>query len=114
MTGLSRTTGRMLTRREHIHQSITDILTTPIGSRVMRRNYGSFLPQLVDHPATGANRLRLIAATAQAIMKWEPRTRVSRIAIRFNATGQCEISIARRDINSGEAVTSSVVVGASA
>ncbi len=114
MTGMSRTTGLMLTRREHINQSITDILTTPIGSRVMRRNYGSFLPQLVDHPATGANRLRLIAATAQAIMKWEPRTRVSRIAIRFNAQGHCQISIARRDTQSGEAVTSSVIVGAAA
>lgn len=114
MTGISRTTGRMLTRREHIRQSIDDILTTPIGSRLMRRNYGSFLPQLVDHPATGANRLRLIAATAQAIMKWEPRTRVSRIAIRFNAQGRCEISIARRDTQSGESVTSSVIVGAQA
>ena len=114
MTGISRATGRMLTRRDHIRQSIDDILTTPIGSRLMRRNYGSFLPQLVDHPATGANRLRLIAATAQAIMKWEPRTRVSRIAIRFNAQGRCEISIARRDTHSTESVTSSVIVGAQA
>lgn len=114
MTGISRTTGHMLTRSEHIRQSIADILTTPIGSRLMRRNYGSFLPQLVDHPATSANRLRLIAATAQAIMKWEPRTRVSRIAIRFNAAGQCEISIARRDTHRSDVLTSSVSVGGTA
>lgn len=114
MTGISRITGRMLTRSEHIRQSITDILTTPIGSRLMRRNYGSFLPQLVDHPATAANRLRLIAATAQAIMKWEPRTRVNRIDIRFNARGQCEISIARRDTHGGDVVTHSVSVGGTA
>lgn len=114
MTGISRTTGVMLTRREHISQSIVDILTTPIGSRLMRRNYGSFLPQMGDHPATSANRLRLIAASAQAVMKWEPRTRVGRIGIRFNAQGQCEIAIARRDTGTGQSVTSTVIVGAHA
>ena len=56
MSGISRATGKVLTRREHIAQSINDILTTPIRTRLMRRNYGSYLPQLVDHPATAANR----------------------------------------------------------
>jgi hypothetical protein len=33
---------------DHLKQSIIDILTTPIGSRVMRRDYGSRLFELVD------------------------------------------------------------------
>ena len=114
MTGISSTTGQMLTRREHIRQSIADILGTPIGSRLMRRNYGSYLPQLVDHPATAANRLRLIAATAQAIMKWEPRTRLLSVTVAFNAAGKCQLSIRRRDTDSLDTTSSTVTVGASA
>jgi phage baseplate assembly protein W len=114
MSGISNRNGRMLARRDHIGQSITDILTTPIGSRLMRRNYGSFLPQLVDHPATDANRLRLIAATAQAIMKWEPRTRLLSVRVGFNAQGQCQLSIARRDVNSDDSLTFTVNVRAGA
>ncbi|WP_431274229.1 GPW/gp25 family protein [Variovorax ureilyticus] len=114
MSGMSNGTGAMLSRREHIGQSIADILTTPIGTRLMRRNYGSYLPQLVDHPATDANRLRLIAATAQAIIKWEPRTRVLRVGVRLNAQGKCQLSIVRRDTDSADTVMSTVNVGGAA
>lgn len=44
MTGMSATTGRALTEREHLAQSIADILTTPLNTRIMRRDYGSLLP----------------------------------------------------------------------
>uniref|UniRef100_UPI0026076D20 ATPase domain-containing protein n=1 Tax=uncultured Sphingobium sp. TaxID=316087 RepID=UPI0026076D20 len=30
---------------------VRDILTTPIGSRLMRRDYGSLIPELIDQPA---------------------------------------------------------------
>lgn len=108
MTGMSNVTGRRLERRAHISQSIGDIITTPIGERIMRRNYGSYVPQLVDHPATAANRLRLIAATAQAIMKWEPRTRVRRVTVSVDAQGRCSLNIARRDTADVETVSSTV------
>lgn len=39
MNGISATTGRPLSGIDHLRQSIRDILTTPIGSRVMRRLY---------------------------------------------------------------------------
>ncbi|WP_295548603.1 GPW/gp25 family protein [uncultured Pseudacidovorax sp.] len=110
MTGVSNLTGRRLTRRDHISQSIGDILTTPIGERLMRRNYGSFIPQLLDHPATPANRLRLIAATAQAIIKWEPRTRVRGVAVSITAQGRCTLAITRRDLAAGEDVTATVTL----
>ena len=111
MTGMSNATGHLLSRSEHISQSIADILTTPIGERVMRRNYGSYIPQLIDHPATTANRLRLIAASAQAIIKWEPRTRVQRVTVAFNAQGRCQLSIVRRDRGADDTTTSTVTVG---
>ena len=59
--GLNAATGRPIADLEHIRQSIADILATPIGTRVMRRSYGSLLPELIDQPMHGATRLRLYA-----------------------------------------------------
>lgn len=56
--GMSRTDGRLLTDEEHISQSLSDILRTPVGSRVMRREYGSLLPDMIDQPQTPALELQ--------------------------------------------------------
>lgn len=81
MQGMDRTTGKAVDGTAHLAQSIADILTTPIGSRVMRRDYGSQLPALIDAPFTTATRIRLYAATAAALMRWEPRIQLDRIAM---------------------------------
>lgn len=78
---MNRDTGRLLTTAEHLRQSIADILTTPIGSRVMRRDYGSLLPELIDQPFNDATRLRAYAATAMALTRWEPRLRLTRVQL---------------------------------
>ena len=39
---------------EHLKQSVRDILTTPLASRVMRREYGSLVPDL-DRKSTRLN-----------------------------------------------------------
>lgn len=46
--GMNRTTGESISDVDHISQSIGDILRTPVGSRVMRREYGSLLSQMID------------------------------------------------------------------
>lgn len=74
-------TGRALEGLDHLRQSIADILTTPIGSRVMRRDYGSLLPELIDAPFNGATRLMLYGAIATALMRWEPRINLQRVDI---------------------------------
>ncbi|WP_417329568.1 GPW/gp25 family protein [Halomonas cupida] len=76
---MSARNGRVINGIAHIQQSVRDILTTPIGSRVMRRDYGSLLPELIDQPLHGATALRAYSATVVALMKWEPRIRVQRI-----------------------------------
>lgn len=78
---MDRTTGCHITGMEHLKQSIADILTTPLGSRLERRTYGSLLPGLIDAPDNAVTRLRCYAAIASALMKWEPRLRVTRIAL---------------------------------
>jgi len=77
--GMSAKTGRKLSGVQHIQQSIADILATPIGSRVMRRGYGSLLPDLIDQPLNGGTKLRAYAAIAIAIQQWEPRVRLRRV-----------------------------------
>nr|VFK12773.1 MAG: hypothetical protein BECKLFY1418C_GA0070996_100180 [Candidatus Kentron sp. LFY] len=81
MDGMSRTTGKTLSGFAHVHQSIVDILTTPIGSRVMRRDYGSKLFELVDAPGTQEKLLDITAAVAIALDVWEPRFRLGKVSI---------------------------------
>lgn len=81
MLGMDRTTGKPLSGLAHLQQSITDILTTPVGSRVMRRDYGSLIPLLIDQPFNAATRIRLFAATTTAHMRWEKRLRLTSVAM---------------------------------
>lgn len=86
MIGMDAATGRALSGLEHLSQSIADILTTPLGSRVMRRDYGSLLPELICQPFNDATKLRLYGATALALMRWEPRIRLIRVQLYQGAT----------------------------
>lgn len=60
-------TGKPLEGIEHLKQSVRDILTTPIGSRVMRRDYGSRLFELIDNPTNPETVAEIIAASAEAL-----------------------------------------------
>ncbi|CAM5398733.1 hypothetical protein AFEL58S_02001 [Afipia felis] len=66
---------------DHVVQSITDILTTPLGSRVLRRDYGSRIPSLLDRPMNEATTLDFAVAAAEALDKWEPRVRLERVQL---------------------------------
>lgn len=79
--GLNMTTGRAVTDHDHLVQSITKILTTPIGSRVMRREFGSLLPELLDHPLNDSTVVLLYAASATALVRQEPRLRLTRVQL---------------------------------
>ncbi|AQU84926.1 MULTISPECIES: GPW/gp25 family protein [unclassified Halomonas] len=77
MAGMNAQTGQRLEGIEHIRQSIADIITTPIGSRVMRRDYGSLVPELIDMPMSDALMMQLYAATVIAVTRWEPRITIT-------------------------------------
>lgn len=79
MRGTDAMTGKPLSGVAHLRQSIRDILTTPLGSRVMRREYGSRLFDLVDAPLNDATIIDIFAATAEALLRWEPRLQVQRV-----------------------------------
>jgi len=67
--------------QQHIWQSIRDILTTPIGSRIMLPEYGSELFSLLDSPMSASWKLRVYAATAEAIDRWEPRVKLRKVTV---------------------------------
>lgn len=78
---MSRSTGRHISELEHLRQSVGDILSTPIGTRVMRRDYGSQVPALLDQPDNAITQLRLMSAAASALMRWEPRLALRQMSI---------------------------------
>lgn len=100
---MNRLTGGAITTLEHIRQSMADILTTRIGSRVMRREYGSQLVDLIDQPGNPATRLLAYAAIAMSLMRWEPRVRISRVQLtNASMAGQFELSVDVTLIDSNE------------
>ena len=94
LTGLNRTTGRNLSGYKHLQQSIEDILTTPVGSRVMRPEYGSHLPRMVDLPVNKGWISAVQAEIARAIGRWEPRLKLSRVTIHSVIDGKVSMTIA--------------------
>ncbi|MFG6082330.1 GPW/gp25 family protein [Paracoccus litorisediminis] len=93
MAGMNATTGRSLDGIDHLRQSIRDILTTPIGTRVMRRAYGSRLPELVDAPLNDETLVDLYAETFIALATWEPRIDVEQVTAHIPAPGKVHLSL---------------------
>jgi len=104
VTGADRFTGKPLSGLAHLRQSVTDILTTPIGSRVMRREYGSQLFAFVDSPVNAAQIVRIIAATAAALIKWEPRLSLDRVVVESVTAGRITLALYGSYTVSGESV----------
>lgn len=105
MFGMDATTGKTASGLAHLRQSVTDILTTPIGSRVMRRDYGSRLYSLVDAPFNDATQLAMMAATYEALETWEPRLKLGQIAVDMPEVGQARISLSGEYVPTGELIT---------
>lgn len=105
MDGIDATNGKSLGGIAHLRQSIRDILTTPIGSRVMRRDYGSRLFQLVDAPMNRDTIMDLYAATAEAIRRWEPRFGLTKVQIVAAQPGRVELDLTGDYLPDGQPIT---------
>ena len=100
---MSRYTGLSLQSEvEQIRQSIQDILTTPIGSRVMRRTYGSLLPKMIDAPFNEVTRLQLYATTATALIQWENRISLESISIEPQEHGKFILDLKVKVVDSNQ------------
>jgi len=108
--GMNNLSGTGLDGLNHLFQSIRDILTTPLGSRVMRREYGSTLFQLIDRPMAPDLLIEIYAAVADALAKWEPRFRLSYVKATYVKAGRLTIDVRGLYIPDGREITLEGVV----
>lgn len=93
MNGINANTGKVLSGKDHLRQSIADILTTPLGSRVRRQEYGSRIFELVDAPTNSATITDMYAAVAEALARWEPRYRLTSVQAVFPSPGHIYLDL---------------------
>lgn len=92
--GIDRRTGQVLVDWAHVVQSIEDILTTRILTRVMVRGYGSDHPRLIDAPMNEQSLLLFYVTAAEALERWEPRFTLSFINfIEAEASGRAVLRL---------------------
>ncbi len=94
MAGLNRLTGKRISDWPHCQQSMNDIFTTPIGTRVQRRNYGSLIPMLMDRPQTSDMLIEFTLAVSSALELWEPRFIAEQVTLeKASAEGNVEMIV---------------------
>ncbi|QII37364.1 baseplate assembly protein [Rouxiella badensis] len=91
--GMNRSSGLSVDDLDHIRQSLSDIIGTPIGSRLMRRDYGSLLSDLIDQPMNAALPLQIMAACYMAVLKWEPRVSLTGITFSITEAGKMVVDM---------------------
>ncbi|EOZ1500556.1 GPW/gp25 family protein [Enterobacter asburiae] len=109
--GMSQGNGRAITDTDHLRQSARDILLTPQGSRIARREYGSLLSELIDQPQNPALRLQVMSAVYVALSRWEPRLTLDSITINSSFDGSMVVELTGQRDN-GAPVSLSVSTGA--
>lgn len=77
--GMDRMTGRLLTGWEHCAQSIVGVLETEIGTRTMRRLFGSALHDIQDRNPDGRTLMTGFVSIAAALRQWEPGFKLMKI-----------------------------------
>ncbi|EJO1046340.1 GPW/gp25 family protein [Salmonella enterica] len=109
--GMSRNDRQALADTDHLRQSVRDILLTPQGSRIARREYGSLLSALIDQPQNPALRLQIMSAVYVALNRWEPRLTLDSITINGNFDGSMVVELTGHS-NNGAPVSLSISTGA--
>ncbi|EHY3573802.1 GPW/gp25 family protein [Salmonella enterica] len=109
--GMSRNDGQVIADTDHLRQSVRDILLTPQGRRLARREYGSLLSALIDQPQNPALRLQIMSAVYVALNRWEPRLTLDSITINGNFDGSMVVELTGQR-NNGAPVSLSVTTGA--
>lgn len=93
MIGMDRLTGQPVSGLAHLRQSIADILTTPVGTRRMRPEYGSHLRRYVDLPVNEGWKSAVQAEVARALGRWEPRLKLERVKVVAVVGGQITLQL---------------------
>ncbi|AYA02337.1 baseplate assembly protein [Acinetobacter sp. WCHAc010034] len=111
---MSRHSGTELSELDHIRQSLEDLISTPIGSRLMRREYGTQVANLLDQPTSEALYLKCYSTIYSAILRWEPRIQISQLYISEVNQGQTVLNLEGTIVQSGQSLNMNIplLVGA--
>ena len=98
-------TGKNISQINHLKQSISNILTTPIGSRVMRRDYGSNLFNKIDQPVNGELIAEIYLDIVESLFIWEPRFELDQVIVQDINKGKITIDLEGSFLSNGEKIT---------
>lgn len=99
---IDRYSGKLIDENAHIRQSVIDIITTRIGERVMRREYGTILLDVIDAPMNEILVMQLMSSIFMALNEYEPRIEVASCFIdSAEVDGTLEIVVEGRVKTSG-------------
>ncbi|MBU6141287.1 MAG: GPW/gp25 family protein [Proteobacteria bacterium] len=96
--------GKPISEIAHIKQSIANILSTPIGSRVMRRDYGSRLFEKIDQPINGELIAEIYSDIVEAISTFEPRFEVEQVILQSIDKGKIIIDLEGSFVKDGKKI----------
>ena len=97
--------GKEISEINHLKQSITNILTTPIGSRAMRRDYGSNLFNKIDRPINGELIAEIYLDIVESLFIWEPRFEVDKVVVGEINQGKITIDLEGSFLKQGQKIT---------
>lgn len=93
MAGLNAKIGEWIGDFDHLVQSVNKILTTRVGTRVMRREFGSDVPSLLDAPGNEMTIVDTTMAVAIALDRWEPRFELQYVNLSGGSAGIFEFDV---------------------
>jgi len=74
-------------------------------SRVMRRDYGSLLFDMLDQPQTPALALQIQVACYMALLQWEPRITLSAVTAERQFDGKMVVNLTGQLASTGESLS---------
>lgn len=104
MTGCDRLTGKSIEGLEYLKQRIENVLSTPIGSVLMKRDFGSNLYLYVDAPVDRDFRAKIYREVAVALNQWVPDFELSKIELDAVNISQGKIILNISGIYKGEEI----------
>lgn len=112
--GIDPLSGTVVDLLAHIRISVVEIVKTLVGTRVMRRKVGAHLGEIIDQPGDAVTALRIIAAAADAIERWEPRVRLTSGRVEVTLDGRATIRLVCKVKASGLEITADVPMAGAA
>lgn len=78
---------------DNVAQSIRMILSTALGERQMRFDFGSSLPQLIFQPITSSTLVEIEESARQALRDWERRIAVRTVTAEVDPDLESKVTL---------------------